>query len=135
MNFPYESIPDGTVWVFHHYTYPLVFAYIFTDWLSDNIPEKEPKYVDVGIGIGLISFLLAWTHYPVFGSVGSLIGLLVITYGLAFNDVWDEYGRRWRLLIAFLTLMAYDDWVSHALGWWTPADAAFKYAFELGLIL
>ena len=130
--FPHEAIPDGTVWIFHHFTYPLLFAYVILNWVRDNHPYREPKYVDVGICVALISFLLAWPHYPVFGALGALAGLLIASYGLVFHDVWELYDRRWRALVTLCVLMAYDDWISHALGLWTPLDWIFnQFIFPL----
>lgn len=128
LTFPAEAIPDGNVMAPHHYTYGLLVAFVPILLVWDNKRRAEPWVELTGAGVGLFGFLLTWPLYPVVGSllsaVGPLSALVAVVVAPCRDYVWTfDHWTKWprRVLIVAL-LLALDDWLSHALGLWTPAD-------------
>lgn len=62
-----------------------------------------PHHFITGAVVALWAFVFVWRVYPRLGSALALAGLLV----------------------------ALDDWISHALGWWTPLDAGWTVVYRM----
>lgn len=124
-----ESVPDGSLWIPHHYIYPLYTIVILLAWKWDDFPKKEPLIAAVGLATALTGWFHFWTYLPWLGVTLCGIGLGFIVYG-AYRA--DQYSRRWRIAVASLALFAADDWLSHGFGVWTPLDWLFnEYIYHL----
>lgn len=128
--FPADAVPDGAVFAPHHYIYGVALSLLVVLIVWDNYPDREPLFAALGAGSGLFGFLFVWQYYPVAGALLALLGpcvtiaAIVLGWtGTAVGDVWDNYPTRYRLAAVFFSLVALDDAVEHAFGWWTPLDA------------
>jgi len=132
--FPHEAVPDGTVWVAHHYTYLALAAAFasFTVW--DDYRTKEPVVVTGSLLAGVFAFLFMW---PIRGyhELGAILALLMPVIGVAAiirprSPWWHSpsgggYPPRTALAICALSVGALDDAVEHAFGVPTPLDTIF----------
>ncbi|WP_336001460.1 hypothetical protein [Halorientalis halophila] len=125
-SFPAETIPDGNVGMPHHLIYPLVAGLVPAFRLWDWYPRREPWLYLSGILAALFGFLAVWPYYPAVGAGLTGAGLLAALAGLCRPVWWEYWPRRHQIVMAALVAAAADDWVSHALGWPTPLDLAFK---------
>lgn len=126
MSFPADAVPDGAIFAPHHLTYALLAALLVAAVVWDDFRHIEPIGVAVGAGIALFGFLFVWAYYPVVGASMTLLGTTLALAAVVFSPVWDHYPLRYRVLMAFLILLALDDAISHAFGVWTPADWLWK---------
>lgn len=124
MVFPAEAVPDGNVFAPHHLTYALIALLWAGTYAWDRFTDREPWAVTAGAGAALFAFLFVWPLYPVTGALLTLAGLGAASGGLLR---WRSYWTRpvfWLGIV--LVALAWDDWLSHALGIWTPADAVWN---------
>jgi len=137
MTFPAEALPDGNPLFAHHYIYPLLLALIPTARVWSRNRTKDPWLVLLAIVMGLFGFISAWQTDPTLGATLSgaalALGLLALLRPM-WADEWPQYHR---FSIAVLFLLALDDWASHALGLWTPADHLFRVLplWQVGVIV
>lgn len=130
MTFPVETVPDGAVMAPHH-LYGVLLASLAALVCWDDYRRREPVVVFAGSAGAALAFLLVWVHYPVAGALLVLLGLLAV---LAAPVLWrGVYPRRWTALAVLGGLVGLDDWVSHALGVWTPLDALW-HAYMVGVM-
>jgi hypothetical protein len=129
LQYPAEKAPDNAFTAPHHYLYPLYVILVLCAVKWDNHSYKEPVAVVGFTLLGMFSWFQFWPYYPVVGA--TLCGIALI--GVVVSTVLTTtYSRRWQLAVLCLTVMAADDWFSHALGVWTPLDWIFnEYIYHL----
>lgn len=123
MSFPAEAVPDGSILAPHHYQYALLAVLFLTAYGWDRFTDREPWALALGSLIGLWAFTQVWPFYPLIGALMAFLGPLIASVALIRWRAYHERPVFW-LAIGFL-LLAWDDWLSHAFGVWTPADALF----------
>lgn len=134
MTFPAEIVPDGSVAWPHHYALGLYVAGLVALLVLNDARTTDPLGVLLGVAVGLFAWYHLWgTGYPVAGALGALAGLLlaavfvVVSIPLPFTGArlggfWSRYGTGPTVFVVLGLAVALDDWVSHALGVWTPLD-------------
>jgi len=126
-----ETVPDGHTLAPHHYTWGGLLTFWAATYAWDEFTDRKPLIVSLGVAVGLFSFITIWRFYPLPGAVGTLAGILIVTVGLAR---FRQYASRPAFVAATLgVLVMLDDWLSHALGVWTPLDWLFE-AYLLGIL-
>ena len=132
--FPAETIPDGSVAWPHHYGLGLYLVVLAAVVALNDTRTTDPLGVFAGAAVGLFGWFHLWgTGYPVAGALATLLGLLVSTIsvvrsvtvpkvGIQIGGFRSRYGRGHALVVGLGLVVAFDDWVSHALGIWTPLD-------------
>lgn len=140
MTFPAETVPDGSVAWPHHYALGLYVAGLVALLVLNDARTTDPLGVLLGVAVGLFCWYHLWgTGYPVVGALGTLVGLVLASVfvvasiplpftGARLGGFWSRYGTGPALLVALGLAIALDDWVSHALGWWSPLDHLWKVA-------
>jgi hypothetical protein len=131
MTFPVEAVPDGRVLAPHHF-YALGVTVLAALVVWDDFPRREPVTAFVGAAGGSLAFALVWPLYPATGAVLSALGLLAAVCSPLV--AWTCYPVRWRVVAVVGALVAADDWISHALGVWTPLDW-FWHAYLLQVVV
>lgn len=127
MTFPVEAVPDGNVWLPHHFAYA-TWAALFLAWYVSN-EERKPTVV-VG---SLLVALFGWYHLwpggaPTVGALTVLAGLTAAAAALVARSDWrEEYPQYSRALLVLLVLVAADDVLQHAFGIPTPLDGIWKH--------
>jgi hypothetical protein len=133
-SFPYELVPDGNVWVAHHYTYLMLAALFSTATVFDDYRRREPVAVSGSLAVGVFAFLFMW---PVRGyhALGALLALLAPVIAavavLRPESPWRRrvqkggYPATTAVAVLLLSFGGLDDAVSHAFGVPTPLDALF----------
>jgi len=129
MTFPAQSIPDGALYAPHHFLYALYLVLFTSARKWDIYPRKEPVVVTGSALAALFGWIHVWRYHPVAGALLCLAGALGVVVGGA---VTTRYSDRWRLLVAWYGLVAFDDAISHAFGVWTPIDWAWDAALAVG---
>lgn len=125
MMFPAESVPDATALAAHHYLQGTVMVWFAATYAWDKFTDREPWYLLSASVFGGFMFALLWEYHPVGGAVLSGLAIPVIAIGLVR---FRHYATRTPYMLAVVGwLFMIDDWVSHALGVWTPLDQAFVY--------
>ncbi|SEN03985.1 hypothetical protein SAMN05216388_1001222 [Halorientalis persicus] len=124
--FPVEAVPDGDVLRSHHLIYPLLAAFVSCLRVHDWYPRRDPWLVEGGIVLALFGFLAAWPHRPGLGASLTGIGVALVLAGSLRPLWWQYFPRDQQVAVFLLGAAAADDWISHALGWPTPLDLAFK---------
>ena len=120
--FPYEPEPDGAVFGPHHF-YLGVLLILLVCWMVYD-PESDGKPWAV-TGLTLLSvfaFSLTWPYYPVVGAFGVILVLGVATTIAVVRPLWWRTGLLARSALFVGLFVAWDDVLSHALGWRTPLD-------------
>lgn len=121
MSFPVEQVPDGSVWLAHHFAYA-GWAALFVCWLAAEAGEK-PWVAVGGLLVALFSWYHVWVSYAVTGATGVLVGLALATVALLARRPWRrEYDQKLRAACALCLLVAWDDVLAHAFGVWMPLD-------------
>lgn len=114
-------MPDGNVWLVHHFSYA-TWAALFVCWLAADDDDK-PWAVVGGLLVALFSWYHLWPSYPVPGASGVLAGLASASVALAWRQPWrTEYARKFRTACLLCLLIAWDDVLDHAFGVWMPLD-------------
>lgn len=133
MTFPYELVPDGEVGVLHHFYWGGFVALFAAAVVWDNQRRSEPLVTTAGTGTALAFFGMWWPFYPVSGAAIAAVGVAVGLGGVVSRE-WSDYPTRWRIVAGLGLAVMADDWLSHALGIWTPLDAGFRAMRGMGLI-
>lgn len=132
--FPFEAVPDGEVGVLHHFYWGGLLALFAAAVVWDDYRDREPVTLAAGTLVGLAFFGLWWPFYPVTGAAAAGLGTAVAVVGVGLPR-WSAYwSRRWRAVAAVGVAAMVDDWLSHALGVWTPLDWAFSVIHSGGLV-
>jgi len=73
---------------------------------------------------------MTWPTHPTVGALLTLSGLLaaLVALLLSWERWWIQYPVIWHAVAVAGLLIGLDDAVSHALGWPTPLDVAWKLA-------
>lgn len=132
--FPHEAIPDGTVWVPHHYIYLVAAAAFVTLTVWDDYRGREPFLTMAGFLVGLFGFLFMWPTRG-YHELGALTALVAPTISLATlvnpRGGWARsvanggYPTHTRAAAAILAALGLDDAIEHAFGIPTPLDTGF----------
>lgn len=120
-SFPVDRVPDGNAWGAHHFVYA-GWAALFVCWIVGD-DERKPWVVVGGLMVGLFSWYHLWpSGFSTLGALGVLVGLAVATTGAAGRGVWRE--TTWQLQVGCLVclLVAWDDALEHAFGFWMPLN-------------
>lgn len=126
MPFPAEQVPDGNVWLVHHFVYA-VWGALFVCWLVTRDDQKP--WAAVG---GLLFALFSWYHvwptaYSTAGAAGVLTGLAVANLAVVWRRPWRMgYASNLRVVCLLCLLIAWDDALQHAFGLWMPLDWVWK---------
>lgn len=132
--FPAETVPDGSVAWPHHYALGLYLVALAALVALNDTRTTDPLAVLAGAGIGLFSWFHLWgTGYPVAGALASILGVVVVglavvrsvslpVIGIQIGGFRSRYGRDHAIVVLVGLVVAFDDWVSHAFGIWTPLD-------------
>jgi hypothetical protein len=126
--FPYHEVPDGSIFVPHHFIWAMAIAIIPLLVIWDNDPYREPWLAVASIGIGLIAFIFVWRVHHVLGAAVAVIATIVAAIALLsrlflFRGDWPVFPIAVALV---LVLVASDDVLQHAFGWETPLDWVWK---------
>jgi len=117
VTYPAEAEPDGERFGPHHHLYPLYALLLYV-----YVTQRYAPILVTGIIIGLVGWFHFWKWYPKTGATLSGVGLILTVLGIPqLAASWIEGSV---LLLA--VLYATDDWLSHAVGVWTPLDWVFK---------
>jgi hypothetical protein len=122
-SFPSEAEPDGAVFGPHHF-YLGVLLILLVCWIvyADSDSESGP-WVVIGMTLlAVFAFALTWPYYPVVGALGVLVLLGAATAIAVVRPFWWRTTLLARSLLFLGLLVAWDDALSHALGWQTPLD-------------
>lgn len=123
--FPHELEPDGAVFGPHHF-YLGVLLILLVCWMVFDSESDTGPWVVAGLTLlSVFAFSLTWPYYPVVGALGVLV-LLGVATGLAVvRPFWwhASLGARSALFVGLF--VAWDDALSHALGWRTPLDSVW----------
>lgn len=121
MPFPADTVPDGSIWLAHHFVLGSWTA-MFVCWLATDDGPK-PGLAVSGLLLSLFSWYHVWSLYPVTGAVGVLAGLAIATITAAVREPWrTRYPHRFRVAFMGALLVAWDDAIEHAFGLWMPLD-------------
>lgn len=143
-SFPHEAVPDGTVWVAHHYTYLVAAALFASLTVWDDYRDREPLAVSGALSVGVFAFLFMWPirGYHALGAVLALAGPAVaIAAVLRPASPWRQpatgggYPASTAAAVVLLATGALDDAVEHAFGVPTPLDAIFGLVGVWGSVL
>lgn len=155
MRFPYEAVPDGAVFVIHHFHYAIAAALFVAALIWDDYPKREPAVVVAALIVSEMGFTLTWPYYPATGAALALAGLaaatLPITHSVGYLAA-EALARRfarierrvdgwtrpywalfpWQAAVVFICLLfAWDDLLNHAFGLPTPLDGLWNaYIYE-----
>lgn len=131
---PAEQVPDGAIFAPHHLTTGLVFTVPFILRVWDNHPRREPIGVLLSVAVALVGFLLVWPYYPPAGTLLVLTGLTAASVATAgyrhLPGSFDGWTRRSRYPVLLGLAVAWDDWLSHTFGVWTPLDWVWSAALH-----
>jgi len=121
--FPYEAEPDGAVFGPHHF-YLGVLLILLACWVvSDGDADRRPWFV-AGLSVfAVFSFALTWPYYPEFGAFCVLAALALATVPAVLRPLWWRTGLTVQAGLLAGLFVAWDDALSHALGWRTPLDS------------
>jgi hypothetical protein len=123
--FPYEPEPDGAVFGPHHF-YLGVLLILLVCWLNTDPESENSPWVVVGvILLSVFSFSLTWPYYPAVGALGVLVTLGIATASAVIRPFWWRSGVVAQSSLLVGLYVAWDDALSHALGWRTPLDAVW----------
>jgi len=124
--FPVEQVPDGSVWLAHHFVYA-VWAALFVCWMAARDDQKP--WVTVG---GLLVALFSWYHiwptaYSMTGATGVLVGFALANLAVVWRRPWRMgHASDLRMICLLCLLIAWDDVLQHAFGLWMPLDWIWK---------
>jgi hypothetical protein len=121
--FPHEVEPDGAVFGPHHF-YLGVLLILLVCWVvyADDDTETGPWVVTGMALLSVFAFALTWPYYPAVGAFGVLVLLGVATAVSVVRPFWWHATLLSRSALLLGLLVAWDDALSHALGWQTPLD-------------
>lgn len=123
--FPYEPEPDGAVFGPHHF-YLGVLLVLLVCWLyADSESEASPGVVAGATLLSVYAFSLTWPYYPAVGALGVLVTLGIATVSAVVRPYWWRSGLFAQGTLLVGLSVAWDDALSHALGWRTPLDAVW----------
>jgi hypothetical protein len=127
VTFPYHAIPDGSAAQPHRNARAIEQAIVPEQMVWDRYPRHDPWIELTDIQTGHDGFQMIWTRYPAMGATLVLASNAVVILSPIVLPTWREYWP-WpqRVAVVALGLLALDDSVQHALGVWTPLDAAWK---------
>ncbi|WP_137286879.1 hypothetical protein [Halorussus salinisoli] len=121
--FPAELEPDGAVFGPHHF-YLGVLLILLVCWIVRDPDSKTAPWGVAGLTLlSVFAFALTWPYYPVVGALGVLVLLGAATAVSMVRPFWWRYGLLARSVLFVGLFVAWDDALSHALGWRTPLDA------------
>jgi hypothetical protein len=121
-SFPSEAEPDGAVFGPHHF-YLGVLLILLVCWVFYEADDETGPWGIAGLTLlSVFAFALTWPYYPAVGAVGVLVTLGVATLA-AMRPRWWRYGVVPQTALLLGLLVAWDDALSHALGWRTPLDS------------
>lgn len=131
MPFPAEQVPDGNVWLAHHFIYG-AWATLFVCWLAAE-EDRKPWAAVSGILVALFSWYHLWPMgYPITGATGVLVGLAIASLAVAWRQPWRvTYPANARAACLLCLLIAWDDALEHAFGVWVPLNWVWE-AYLLG---
>jgi len=122
----HETVPDGSVFHPHHFTYAAIATLLVALRHWDDEPDKEPIGVVFGVTMSLFGWFFMWSEFarrPEAGATVVLLGLTVALISLTVRSVWRGVYPTSSRLAAFTTLLiASDDVLNHAFGVATPLD-------------
>jgi hypothetical protein len=120
--FPYEPEPDGAVFGPHHF-YLGVILILLVCWMVYDSESDTGPWVVAGVTLlSVFAFALTWPYYPIVGAVGVLALLGIATASVLTRPFWWRSGLLARSSLLLGLFVAWDDALSHALGWRTPLD-------------
>lgn len=121
MPFPADGMHDGSIWLAHHFVWAS-WAALFVCWTAAE-DDAKPTIAVSGLLLGLFSWYHIWWLFPVTGAIGVLAGLTIATLTATIREPWwSRYPRKVRLAFVGLLLIAWDDAIEHAFGFWMPLD-------------
>lgn len=121
MPFPADQVPDGSIWLAHHFVFA-AWGALFVCWLATE-DDAKPWLAVSGLLVALFSWYHLWRTYPVTGAVGVLAGLTIATFTALARQPWrSEYPLGLRGAFLLCLLIAWDDVLEHAFGVWMPLD-------------
>ena len=124
-SFPAEAEPDGAVFGPHHF-YLGVLLILLVCWMVYDADTDSRPWAVVGLTLlAVFAFSLTWPYYPAVGAFGLLVVLGVATAVAIVRPYWWRIGLGARAALFVGLFTAWDDALSHALGWWTPLDAVW----------
>jgi hypothetical protein len=135
--YPAEAVPDGNLLAPHHYLLGVYALVVVALLVLNDSRTTDPLGVLAGACVALFAWHHLWGLYPIVGATAALGGLVVVlaalvipveVAGVPIGGFWNRYGRELGLVVLVATLVALDDWVSHALGWPTPLDWVWHVA-------
>ncbi|WP_210423478.1 hypothetical protein [Halorussus marinus] len=123
--FPYEAEPDGAVFGPHHF-YLGVLLVLLACWVVSDGDDRRPWFV-AGLSVfAVFSFALTWPYYPEFGALCVLAALALATVPAVLRPLWWRTGLTVQAGLLAGLFVAWDDALSHALGWRTPLDSVWN---------
>ncbi|MFC4450098.1 hypothetical protein [Halorussus aquaticus] len=122
-SFPAEAEPDGAVFGPHHFYIGVLLILLVCLMVRDPDSESAPWGVAGLTLLSVFSFALTWPYYPAVGAFGVLVLLGGATAISVVRPFWWRYGLFARTVLVVGLFVAWDDVLSHALGWRTPLDA------------
>ena len=133
-NFPYHTIPDGSVWRSHHYNYAVLFTLILSFTVWDDYRKIEPLGVVGGLLLSTFAWFFMWGSTagakPVIGATLTLLGLLISLAFIVLNPIWYKKYPSWtHVAVGIGILVALDDVLEHTFGWPMPLDRLWKGYF------
>ena len=128
MAFPVEAIPDGDPLGPHHMHIGLVVIVIAALVVWDKYRHEEPLLTFIGALLAWFMFVFTWQYYHAAGAGFAFVGLVLVAAGLVatWMDPDQVYHWSYYLAVSIGLLIALDDWLSHALGIWTPLNAFWE---------
>lgn len=121
--FPYEAEPDAAVFAPHHFYLGILLILLACWVVTDADGERRPWFV-AGLALfAAFSFALTWPYYPVVGAFCVLAALALATLPAVARPFWWRTGPVVHGALLVGLFAAWDDALSHALGWRTPLDA------------
>ena len=119
----------------HHFYLGVLVVLVVCLIASDADTDSEPWAVVGATLLSVFAFALTWPYYPAVGALGVLVALGVATAVAAVRPFWWRIGYFARFVLFVGLFAAWDDALSHALGWQTPLDAVwteylYPYASE-----
>jgi hypothetical protein len=120
--FTYEPEPDGAVFGPHHF-YLGVIVILLVCWMVYDSESDTGPWIVAGVTLlAVFAFSLTWPYYPVVGALGVLVLLGIATASALMRPFWWRSGLLARSSLFVGLFVAWDDVLSHALGWRTPLD-------------
>jgi hypothetical protein len=122
-SFPAEVEPDGAAFGPHHF-YLGVLLILLVCWMVYDADADGKPWVVAGLALlSMFAFALTWPYYPVVGALGVLAVLAAATVIAILRPYWWHASLGARAALFLGLFVAWDDALSHALGWRTPLDA------------